>query len=78
MIEIKNGSYRAASNYTLQWTSYFFQSFNSPACHSARRASEELQNPLPHEWSENNVPKEMVLSMEDEGRGKGGFLGAQP
>lgn len=43
------GSYREASNYTLQWTSYFIQSFNSSTCHSARRACLELQNPRPHE-----------------------------
>ena len=33
---------------TLYWTGFFFQSLNSPSCHSARRACPKLQNPLSH------------------------------
>jgi hypothetical protein len=37
-----------------------------------------LQNPLPHECKRNLLPKEKVLSMEDEGRWKEYFLGTHP
>ena len=45
-----------------------FSSF--PACHSARRACPELQNPLFQKAKENHLPGEKVPVRADEGWGK--------
>ena len=77
LIKNKSGSYRAAFNYTLQWTSYFFQSFNSRKCHFACRVCTELQNPLPHECK-GKLSLRKRGSLEDQGWGKEFFAGSHP